>query len=147
MFHDLFPLITKGWSLLIVELHGVPPHCSFVTTYLVLVWAPPHTREHELQLDQDDNWQSTRLPVKERIIFKILLVTYEVLHGFAPAYLNDLLFNYTPHRLLRSSSLNLLSIPKAKTVTYGDRSFSVIAPKLWNDLPIVVKQCSTVDSY
>ena len=62
------------------------------------------------------------LPVKERIIFKILLVTYKILHGFAPAYLNELLLNYTPHRLLRSSSLNLLSIPKTKTVTYGDRS-------------------------
>ena len=31
------------------------------------------------------------LPVKERIIFKILLVTYKILHGFAPAYLNELL--------------------------------------------------------
>ena len=52
-----------------------------------------------------------------------------------------------PHRLLRSSSLNLLSIPKTKTVTYGDRSFSVIAPKLWNDLLIIIKQCFTVDSF
>ena len=26
------------------------------------------------------------LPVKERIIFKILLVTYKILHGFAPAF-------------------------------------------------------------
>ena len=86
-------------------------------------------------------------PVKERIIFNILLVTYKIRHNFAPAYLNELLFNYTPHRLLRSSSLNLLSIPKTKTVTYGDRSFSVIAPKLWNDLPIIIKQCSTVDSF
>ena len=78
------------------------------------------------------------LPVKERIIFKILLVTYKILHGFAPACLNELLLNFTPHRLLRSSSLNLLSIPKTKTVTYGDRSFSVIAPKLWNDFPIII---------
>ena len=52
------------------------------------------------------------LPVKEKIVFKIVLVTYKILHGFAPAYLNELLLNYTPHRLLRSSSLNLLSIPK-----------------------------------
>ena len=83
------------------------------------------------------------LPLKERIDFKILLVTYKILHGFAPTYLNELLFNYTPHRLLRSSSLNLLSIPKTRTVTYGDRSFQVIASKLWNDLPITIKQCST----
>ena len=50
------------------------------------------------------------LPVKGRIIFKILLVTNKILHGFAPSYLNELLFNYTPHRLLRSSSLKLLSV-------------------------------------
>ena len=62
--------------------------------------------------------------------------------AFALAYLNELLFNYTPHRLLRSSSSNLLCInPKTKTVTYGNRSFSVIALKLWNDLPIIIKQC------
>ena len=73
--------------------------------------------------------------------------TCKILHGFAPAYLNELLLNYTPRHLLRSSSLNLLSIPKTKTVTYGDRSFSVIAPNLWNDLPIIIKQCSTVDSF
>ena len=49
------------------------------------------------------------LPLKERINFKI----------------NELLFNYTPHRLIRSSSLNLLSISKTRTVTDGDRSFSL----------------------
>ena len=87
------------------------------------------------------------LPLKERINFRILLVTYKILHGFAPTYLNELLFNYTPHRLIRLSSLNLLSIPKTRTVTYGERSVSVIAPKLWNELPITIKQCSTVDSF
>ena len=55
------------------------------------------------------------LPLKERIKFKILLVTYKILHGFAPIYSNELLFNYTPHRLLQSSSINLLSIPKTRT--------------------------------
>ena len=38
------------------------------------------------------------LPVKEKITFKTLLVTLKILHGFAPAYLNELLLNYTPHR-------------------------------------------------
>ena len=58
----------------------------------------------------------------------------KILHGFAPIYLNELLFNYTPHRLLWSSSFNLLSIP-------------IIAPKIWNDLPITIKQFSLVDSF
>ena len=80
------------------------------------------------------------------INFKILLVTYKILHGFAPTYLNEL-FNHTPHRLLLSSSFNLLSIPKTTKATYGDKSFSIIATKLWNDLPITIKQCSRFDSF
>lgn len=31
------------------------------------------------------------------IICKILLVNYKVLYGFGPAYLNEVLFYYTPH--------------------------------------------------
>ena len=33
------------------------------------------------------------------------------------------------------SSLNLLSVPKTKTISYGERVFSLIALRLWNDLP------------
>ena len=57
------------------------------------------------------------LPGKEKITFKILLVTYKVFHAFAPTYLTELPFNYAPHRLLRSNSTswNLPSIPKTKT--------------------------------
>ena len=54
-------------------------------------------------------------------------------------------FHYTRHRPLWSSSSNLLSIPKTKKASYGDRSFSVIAPRLWNDLPSIIKLCSNVD--
>ena len=31
------------------------------------------------------------------------------------------------------SSLNLLSVPKIKTISYGERVFSLIALRLWND--------------
>ena len=33
------------------------------------------------------------------------------------------------------SSLNLLTVPKIKTISYGERVFSLIALRLWNDLP------------
>ena len=32
-------------------------------------------------------------------------------------------------------SYNYLSVPKSNPATYGDRCFSVAAPKLWNSLP------------
>ena len=74
------------------------------------------------------------LPVKDQISFKLLL-TFKALHGFAPIYISELIKPYNPSRSLRSSTLNYLSVPKYNTATYGDRCFSVAAPKLWNSLP------------
>lgn len=87
------------------------------------------------------------LPVRKRIIFKILLLTFKVIRGLAPAYLTDLLHFYTPSRALRSSSKQLLKMPIARTSTYGERSFSFAAPKLWNDLPIHIKNSETLNIF
>ncbi len=36
------------------------------------------------------------LPIKHRIDFKILLITYKALNGLAPQYLSELLSHYSP---------------------------------------------------
>ena len=87
------------------------------------------------------------LPVNDRITFKLLLLTYKSLNGLAPVYINELLYHYTPCRSLRSSDSNFLAIPKTTTITYGDRSFAAIAPKLWNQLPLAIRQSDSVDSF
>ena len=86
------------------------------------------------------------LPVNDRITFKLLFLTYKSLNGLAPVYINELLYHYTPCRSLRSSDSNFLVIPKTTTITYGDRSFAAIAPKLWNQLPPAIRQSDSVDS-
>ena len=63
------------------------------------------------------------LPVQERIIFKVLLLTYKTIHGSAPSYLSELVSSYTPNRSLRSSSKKLLCRRKTKLLQYGGRSF------------------------
>ena len=45
-------------------------------------------------------------------------------------------------RLLRY----LLQTPIARTKAYGERSFSVAAPKLWNNLPDTIKNIDSLDS-
>ena len=60
------------------------------------------------------------LPVKLRIDFKILLITYTTLHGLAFAYISALLSLYTTMQSLRSSNQNLLAIPRVKLKTKGD---------------------------
>ena len=49
------------------------------------------------------------LPVEQRVEFKILLFTYEVVNGMAPVYLQDLLDFYRPCRSLRSRNMLLLN--------------------------------------
>ena len=50
-------------------------------------------------------------PMRARIDFKILLITYKALNNLAPEYIKDILSSYKPKRSLRSSSQNLLIVP------------------------------------
>ena len=65
------------------------------------------------------------LPVSQRIVFKLMLIV----HNIAPIYISELLKVYTPSRNLRSSNMSLLKEPTSK-LAWGDRSFSVAAPRL-----------------
>ena len=87
------------------------------------------------------------LPVKYRIMFKILVLTYKAIHGLAPQYISELIVRYRPSRTLRSSSNNLLTIPKHNLKTYGGRSFSIAAPMLWNSLPLIIRNAETLDIF
>ncbi len=84
------------------------------------------------------------LPVRFRIEFKILLIVFKILHGLAPAYLSELLHVHTPVRALRSSNQVLLDVPRARLKNKGDRAFSVVAPKLWNSLPVHIRTAQSV---
>ena len=86
------------------------------------------------------------LQIRERIVYKILLMTFKILNGDAPAYMSDMISRYEPSRTLRSASQHLLCEISCQTVTYG-RSFGVISPKLWNSLPVFVRNSSTIGQF
>ena len=86
------------------------------------------------------------LPLSKRCIFKILLLVYKALHGNGPEYFKDLLKpldSYNTNCQLRSFSQNQLRVSKTQCVIYGDRSFSVLGPRLWNELPLHIKSSAT----
>ncbi len=87
------------------------------------------------------------LPVSFRVDFKILMLTYKVLHGLAPQYLSELLIPYAPKRDLRSSETGLLTVPLTRLRLMGDRAFSSLAPKLWNSLLIEIRQAKTLSTF
>ena len=74
------------------------------------------------------------LPVCYHIEYKIILLTFKVLHGMAPDYLRQLISVLPPSRynLRRNDDYAaLLTFPKIRTKkTLADRSFSCAAPRL-----------------
>ena len=87
------------------------------------------------------------LPVKARIEFKILLLTYKALNGQAPSYLKELIVPYQPARALRSQNSGLLVIPRICKSRMGGRAFSYQAPLLWNNLPGSVRGADTLSTF
>ena len=94
------------------------------------------------------------LQVHDRVIFKVLLLTYKIVHNSAPSYLQHLVSlrtvpsSSTSRRLRSHSNAHLQLAPAPRTRTrYGDRAFSTIAPTLWNNLPIHVRQAPSIDAF
>ena len=86
--------------------------------------------------------------MEARISFKNLLLTHKILNGLAPGYLFDLISSYKPNRSnLCSAESNLLAVPRTRLKTFGDRSFSVASPVLWNTIPLAIKNSSTISIF
>ncbi len=84
------------------------------------------------------------LPIKHRVGFKILLITFKALNGLAPQYLSELLSHYSPPRPLHSKNSGHLIIPRISKSTAGCRSFFYLALKIWNNLPSNVREADTL---
>ena len=74
---------------------------------------------------------------------------FKIKHGFVPTYLTDLLQPMIPsHRLRSSKHAHLQYTPGLRTYTrYGDRAFSVSAPKLWDSLPISIRNATLIECF
>ncbi|KAF7655435.1 hypothetical protein LDENG_00055950, partial [Lucifuga dentata] len=86
-------------------------------------------------------------PVRFRIEFKILLITFKALLGLAPSYITEMLTPYESVHSLRSSGGTLLAVPKWRLKSKGDRAFAIRALLLWNDLPEEIMLADSVSSF
>ena len=75
------------------------------------------------------------LPIEWRVKFKVCLIVFKSIHGSGPQYIKDMLIERQYKYGLRYGSEHILSVPKTKYKTLGDRAFSASAPKIWNELP------------
>ena len=67
-------------------------------------------RDHIILILSELHW----LPVRDRILHKLLSVTYRFVHENLPLYLSELISPYTPSRSLRSASESFLAVPGPK---------------------------------
>ena len=102
-------------------------------------------RDHMTPVLKELHW----LPVRSRIRFKILLLTYKCLIKLAPSYLSDLITLYRPPRTLRSNTAlaGTLVETRYKKLKHGGRSFSHVSPAFWNCLPSEIREASSVCSF
>ena len=131
-------------------LYGVPDHHMqklqrvMNASARLIFCAPKHC--HTTPLLQQRHW----LPMRLRIEFKILFITFKILRGSAPKYRIDLISVLPPSRydLRRNNKGILLSTPKRFTkVTMGDRSFMAAAPRLWKILPVSFRPACTKSDF
>ena len=81
------------------------------------------------------------LPVKERVTFKILTLSFKGIHGLAPDYIQSLVTLHCPSRysLSRNNKHFLKPYGKKTLKTLDDRAFAVAAPHLFNALPRFIR--------
>ena len=89
-------------------------------------------------------WQ----PINKRLTYNKAVLTYKALNKLTPEYITNLfkpVFK-THSRSLRASVNGTLSVPRSRTSLF-DRSFSSSAPRIWNSLPISVRNSSSLNGF
>ena len=88
--------------------------------------------DHVSDLFAELHW----LPVKQRIIFKILLFVFKIFHDVSPVYIKECVTIIDPlNRILKINRVN---------TAYGERAFCNCGPKLWNALPDYLRHSNTI---
>jgi len=77
------------------------------------------------------------LPGRQRIEFKMAVLVYKSLNALSPRYLIDdwQLIATTGRRRLRSPNVATCDVPRIRR-SLGDWSFTTAGPRLWNNLPV-----------
>ena len=89
------------------------------------------------------------LPVRAQIQYKILLLVYKCVQRTAPIYLQELISvnSYDRVGLCSSQDECKLYIPRVNRETFPNRSFKVVGPRWWNNLPIDIQGSSSITTF
>ena len=116
---------------------GLIQHLQSVQNAAARLVTGARRRDHITPVLRHLHW----LPVRQRVDFKIAVLVYKSLHGLTPPYLSEdcQLVTDLGRRHLWSVDVHTLAVPRTQT-RLGDRSFAVAGPRLWNNLPVELRQ-------
>ena len=92
--------------------------------------------DHSTNLLYQLHW----LPVKDRITYKINLLTHKALYHPAPCDIQDLIMLHS------TRTFNLKGTYRSQS-TYGDRAFVVYIVHIWNELPWYLKTETSLETF
>jgi len=93
------------------------------------------------------------LPIEQRILFKVCLLTHKAVHGLSPDYIKELVDvevssdMVTCTRSKTPGDCFLLKIPKMSKNKFDARRFSNYAPAAWNSLPLRLRCLDNTDCF
>ena len=105
-------------------------------------------RDHITPILRQLHW----LPVRRRGKFKIAVLVFQCLTGQAPGYLAEdcqLVADVSarPRRLRSADTATCVSVRRRTSNIFDDRCFATAGPRLWNSLPISLRQCHSLEQY
>ena len=110
-------------------------------------WNKQSTHLHNSLQTAETNKQCTHLHNSLQTAETNKQCTQCLSHNTMPPYLSDLLHSYQPPRTLRSLDTSLLSVPRFCLETFGQRSFSVFGPTVWNSLPLPLRKTQCFSTF
>jgi len=92
-------------------------------------------------------WHLHWLPVRQRIIYKVAIITSKTTSAKTAAYLSDTIHNYYhPASTLRSADKLLLTVPRM-SLALSAKAFSVSVPSVWNSLSSNYRSAKLLSTY
>ena len=79
------------------------------------------------------------LRIRERIVFKLCLIVHKCVWGLGPESYDEM--------IVMKNSRTLKLVEKKFDTGYGKRAFSCAGPKLWNCLPMNVREEKNTESF
>jgi len=85
------------------------------------------------------------LSVYRKCIKTTAILMYKIRKGTVPEYLNDLFTTQNVQYNMRDA--DKFSLPQFKTIKYGKNSIRYLGAKLWNNIPLTIKQSSSLSTF